>query len=77
MRSKSQSKEVARNEKNVPFIPTVAVWSFTLSESQPTPVNKSDCNSATENVVLSLGSPTAVKNAAVGLNKYTRRTISI
>lgn len=77
MRSTSQSKEVASDEKNVLFIPTVAVLSFTLSESQSTLVDKSDRKSATENLGIGLGSPTAVKNAAVGLKKSTRRTTSI
>lgn len=64
-------------KKNVLFIPTVAVLSFTLSESQSTLVDKSDRKSATENLRIGLGSPTAVKNAAVGLKKSTRRTTSI
>lgn len=57
MRSKSQSKEVASNEKNVLFIPTVTVLSFTLSESHPTLVDKSDYKLAAENLGLSWDLP--------------------
>jgi len=59
------------------LFPQVAVLYFTLSESQPTLASKSNYKSATENLGLSLASPTAGKNAVVGLKKSRRRTITI